>query len=142
MNLGFMPLVGDDQCGEFAQLLLASDRSLPRPPPPPLPDFSQPFHFPVIANLGPLPELNLADIVSVQPMTAPPTGMMRLEFITAEESKAMHDAELAAYTADLGEGEVLREFEFGGILSMRGGYFVTHKDRPNLVLRYAVTRMS
>jgi hypothetical protein len=42
----------------------------------------------------------------------------------------------------VGPGEVLHAYEYGGFMSMRGGWFTTDKNAPNKVLRYKQTRMS
>jgi len=38
--------------------------------------------------------------------------------------------------------EVLHKYEYGGILSMRGGWYITHKDHPTLILFSKNTRLS
>lgn len=33
-------------------------------------------------------------------------------------------------------------YEYGGVLSMRGGFYITKKDRPNWILRSIMTKIS
>ena len=42
----------------------------------------------------------------------------------------------------LEENEVLHKYEYGGIMSMRGGWYITHKDHPPLILFSIQTRIS
>lgn len=42
----------------------------------------------------------------------------------------------------LGEDEVLHKYEHGGVMSMRGGWYITQKDHPALIILVKQTRMS
>ena len=43
---------------------------------------------------------------------------------------------------ELGEGEIMLEYKYGGMLSGRGGYIIVHKDNPTTILRSKATWMS
>ena len=40
------------------------------------------------------------------------------------------------------DGETLHAYEYGGVLSMRGGFYITTSDNPKKILRSKQTRMS
>lgn len=43
---------------------------------------------------------------------------------------------------NLGDNEIMLEYEYGGILSGRGGYLIVHRDNPTTILRSIQTWMS
>jgi hypothetical protein len=58
-----------------------------------------------------------------------------------DASKFVEDLEYDI-EVNLSEGDEVFAYEFGGILSMRGGLFVAHKDNPSIPLRYKQLIMS
>lgn len=147
---GFTLLEGDDQTGEFAQLLLDSTpekraerqraEALRRAKADPklvreVGDFSK-FVLPVIANCTAAP---ISDLLAVQPLSTPKstpksTPLMALEFSDGLRGRPK--------PPPVGPDELLHSYEYGGVLSERGGWFVTHRDHPDRVLRYRLNYLS
>jgi hypothetical protein len=153
MNGRWIILSESDQLLDYTKLVLAGDLSLPKPPPPKIPEITieqlsknistvfenNPWLVKAFQDAPSWPEL-----MSVQPMTAP-TGIV-FEMVNVTQGQKIDEKKRAweIMSEGLQEGEILKEYEFdyGDWLSMRGGYFVVHKDNPNFVLRYCQTRMS
>lgn len=143
MSVKFIKLKGEEQFGFFAQLLIRSDASLPKEELKVGLEQERilPTHivFPLIKSMEDMPIL--ADIFATQTM-ADPDIAIPIEILSEEESKRRSQEEFDFYSVDLAEGEDLKRYVYGGFLSERGGFYVIHKDRPDLVLRYAQTWMS
>lgn len=161
---GFISLTGDEQVGVIARRLLDnecdSDRKLVRTGRHylrPDQDIITPvkpvsaeemerrwskFAMPIIKNVV-QGESILESLLSVQPMTGPIDGpTFPIRIITAEESQAEKVSEIDHFSQALKEGEVLKQYAYGGVLSGRGGYFIVHGDRLDRVLRYQQTWLS
>ncbi len=142
---GFWILEGERQTDKFAQTLLdstdeknkarhearleAERQRVKKSPKESAIDFSK-FAMPAIANVA--PGGVLTDLVSVQPMKAPTASVFKLEFgpyVPPPPPTVGHDEDLHAY-------------RYGGILSERGGWFVTKKGDLTRVLRYRQDMMS
>ncbi len=147
----FWILEGDDQIGSHAQTLLdsteaknqarheawlAEEAKRPKLTPEQQLDGFRAFVFPVIESaMANVPIL--ASLVGVQPMSAP-TGelaeVLKLEirdhtYVPPPDPTVADDEELHAY-------------KYGGVLSERGGWFVTKKGDLTRVLRYRQDWMS
>lgn len=144
----FWLLEGDEQTGEMARRLLDSTEEKNRArheawleqeeakrqkvvPEQGLGSFGK-FAFPVLENM---PHASILDeLVAVQPMASPSsrTPVFELRF--------------GPYTPPppptVAEDEVLHAYKYGGVLSERGGWFVTKKNDPTRVLRYRQDMMS
>jgi len=144
MNTGWVVLNGENQFGEEAKRIVESDTSLPRAPIKPQPPIDweklSTFVSPVVRKN--FPELIQKDFVSVQPMALPTGAVFEFDFITAEESALRKKKSWDKMGEGLQEGEILKQYMYGGCLSERGGWFVVHKDTPHLVRRYCQTWMS
>lgn len=81
----------------------------------------------------------LTDLVSVQPMSAPPMSgktLFKLEAVSAGPLLGKKP------TPTCGPDEELHEYVYGGVLSERGGWFVTPKGDRTRVLRYRMDWLS
>jgi hypothetical protein len=148
---GWVVLTEEDQSNDYVKRMLEGDLSLPKPPHKeiPLPTPEQ-----MVENLNTVFKQNpwlreafqdapaLADIMCVQPTMSKPTGLtFFMDYVYGDTRKQKETVDMCK---GLQDGEILKQYEFdyGDVLSMRGGYFVVHKDKPNKVLRYCQTRMS
>lgn len=140
---GFWILEGDEQIGELAQRLLDSTEEknqarheawlaaeAKRPKPAPV-DFGK-FTFPLITVAMPAPIL--ADLVAVQPMALPSNSKPVFEFVAGPY--------VPPPPPTVADGETLHAYKYGGVLSERGGWFVTKKGDLTRVLRYRQDMMS
>ncbi len=154
-------LRGADQVGELARLLLDStpERNAARrraereareevalarraggEPEAPLFSFDR-FVMPVIASCA--ADSIMDHLVGIQPMCSPAGApVIKFEVVHAGQLERERDGYEAALRAMLAPGEELHAYRYGGVLPERGGYFVTHRDAPDRVLRYVQTMMS
>lgn len=152
MKVKWNVLTDDDRKKDYIKWILESDLSLPKPPAPKTPEISVEE---MMQNMQKLFNNNpwltkafqnapsLTEVMSVQPMTSPiSVPVIPMTILTKEMVEDRKKKELQIMSEGLQDGEILKEYEFGGWLSMRGGYFVVHKDEPNKILRYYQTRMS
>jgi hypothetical protein len=144
VNSEWVVLTGEDQFGDEAKRILEGDTSRPRAPIKPQPPIDwgnlSKFSMPVIKQLA--PDTVLKDLVSVQPMDLPLDPAFKFTFVTTEESARRKKESRDKMSEELQEGEILKQYMYGGCLSERGGWFVVHKDTPYLVRRYRPTWMS
>jgi hypothetical protein len=156
MYKGWVTVTDANRDDEYIRWILEGDLSLPTAPSIPMPDWTPERTKKIIdgyrALLDEHPWLKIAmenapslsELISVQPMQGPPGKVFYFDIVDAKTLEERHKEELDLMTEGLQEGEILKEYEFdlGDLLSMRGGYFVVHKDDPKKILRYCKTRMS
>lgn len=144
----FWLLEGDEQTGVMAQLLLdsteaknearreawlAKEAARPKLSPEESSASFGKFVFPVIESVVANGSI-LSSLSDVQPMTGPVSPTLKLEIVT-EPYKPEPDPTVA-------DDEELHAYKYGGVLSERGGWFVTKKGDPTRVLRYRMDWMS
>lgn len=141
-------LTGDEQIGEQAQTILDAEITSWNPTATAMPESTWVPQLPKDSDFSALkfPVAKVVDapvihrLVSVEPVEESDSKVFYLDI--SKDLEAEITAEYNYYAKDIVNGEVMKRFVYGGVLSQRGGYFVVHKDHPDRVLRYAQIWMS